>query len=264
MKKIFALIILGLLVFALIGCNAPTPPGSCWADTELLEYLVTDNGEDIGVLTVVTKRKLEDEDKILNEKTYNNATTKIVANYEYNDNILRLECLLDDFSPLAVYKKVNTTDKSYELNSYYEGKYYHYSLIQDEEEYIGRLKIKAPFMDNDLLYTYIRTHHLANLNQTLSIPLPLSHDIDKLNVRAIGTEKLEVPFPDKSETVSCHKVAISRTSSPIGSVIYVYFTPDKSEYTISGSLSSIYDSSKIPVKIVENNIVYKLSQITVL
>lgn len=264
MKKIIALIVLTFVVFASVACSSSTPPGSCWADMEILEYVVSDNDKNIGTLTSTIIRNLSAEDKMLNGKTYSRATTKIIIDYENDSDSLKVESLLDDFLPLATYKKKVTLDQSYELNSYYEGKYYHYSLLKDGEEYIGRLKIKAPYIDNDLLYTYIRTYSLANQNQTLNVPFALSNTVERLNVRTVGTKLLDVPFPEENKKVDCHQVSINRTSSPIGKPIFIYFTPDKSEYTIAGSLNSIYNSSKLPVRIEENNIVYKLTKITII
>lgn len=263
MKKAITLIVLLLLIFTLAACNGATPPGSSWADMEILEYSVKIDGEDAGTMTSTIKRNLTAEDKTINGTAYNRATSKVTISYTYDDESLIVESLLYDFSPLATYKKVVTENKSYELSSYYMDKHYHYNLNEDGEENIGRIKTKTEYIDNDLLYTYIRTQNLSGLNKTLNIPSAKLGELQSVRVASAGSEKINVPFPGGAKMIDCHKIAITRNATPVGKSIFVYFTPDKPEYLIAGGLSSIHDSRKIPVRIEEHDVVYELTKITV-
>lgn len=265
MKKVITLFVLILIVFTFAACNSPIPPGSSWADTEILEYSVTKNGEDAGILTSEIKRNLSAEDKVINGNDYNRATSKLTINYTFDDETLIVESLLNDFSPLATYKKIETADKFFEISSYYMDKYYYYTLKEDGEEASGRIKVKGEYIDNDLLYTYIRCQSLsAGLNKALNIPAPRLNELQAFSVRAIGTEKISVPYPEKEKLIECYKIAITRNATPVGKSIFVYFTPEGEEYIVPGGLDSINDSSKIPVRIEENDMVYELTKITVI
>lgn len=265
MKKAVTLIVLILLMsLTLVACNSPNPPGSSWADNEILEYKVIKDGIEAGIMTTTIKRNLSAEQKTLNGKDYSNATSRLTINYTFEDQTLIVESLLNDFSPLATYKKVTTAKNDYELSSDYSGKYYNYILKEKEQDYLGKIKIKAEFIDNDLLYTYIRCQTLSTINKAINIPIPQTNDLQSFSIKSAGAEKISVPFPSGEKQIDCHKIAITRTQTPIGQSIYAYFTPDSQEYVIPGGLLSIHESSKLPVKIVENNITYQLTKITVL
>ncbi|HHT83834.1 MAG: hypothetical protein ACOYEC_03515 [Christensenellales bacterium] len=262
MKKFFAVtILLALVCFAFTACNSPTPPGSSWADKEILTYEVKRGEEDLGVLTAITERN--PSDKTIGGKSYPAATTRYTISYSFGDTQIETVALLKDFTPLASYKKI-TGAKNYELTAYYEGKYYHYTLANSEQS-SGKIKVKGETIDNELLYTYIRCQNLKEgINKALNIPDAFTDKLEGVSVVSQGTEKLSVPYPDQTKTADCYKIAIVRNSTPIGKPIYVYYTPDNSENTIIGGLGSMNNSTKVPVKIVENDITYTIKSISVL
>lgn len=263
MKKILTLVILILtLSLTLAGCGGTTPPGSSWADKETLVYDVFNGEQAVGTLTATLER--DPEDTTIDGTEYSKATSKLTINYTFNDESINIESLLNDFTPLATSKVVSTTNKEYTLNSYYKGKYYHYNLENNGNKKSGRMKVKGEVIDNDLLYTYLRCQNLENgLNKTLAIPDATTGSLQSYSANAVGTENILVPFPDGEKTVAAYKIKISRTSSPIGESIFIYYSPNTTEATITGGLTSLNDSRKIPLKIVENNMTYILKSITV-
>lgn len=264
MKKIITLVVLILILsLTLVGCGSTMPPGTSWADKEILVYDVVDGTNAAGTLTATLERN--PTNKTIDEVEYSEATSRLTISYAFNDENITIESLLNDFVPLATYKVVSTTSKNYTLSSYYKGKYYNYNLTDNEGKKSERIKTKGEFIDNDLLYTYLRCQNLGNgLNKTLSIPDPISGTLQTYSAKAVGTEDIVVPFPDGEKTVPAYKIKISRTSTPIGESIYIFYSPDSDAFTISGGLASSNDSRKFPIKIIENNITYKLKSITVI
>ncbi|MDD4315764.1 MAG: hypothetical protein PHC84_01235 [Clostridia bacterium] len=265
MKKIILLVVLLIAVFTFTACSSPTPPGTSWADKEILVYDVKIDGVIVGELTSTLER--EPADKTIGGTPYASATSRLTVTFTGTNNgdTIEIQSLLADFAPLATYKKVVSADKNYELTAVYNSKYYNYTLKQNGAETSDRIKAKAPYIDNDLLYTYLRCQSLASgINTVLNIPDAHSGTLQSLTAASQASETLTVPYPDGNKTVACYKVAITRNETPVGSSIFVYYTPDSAEYVIPGSIGSINDSVKIPVKIVENDVTYLIKSITVI
>lgn len=265
MKKILFVIVILIVAFSFAACSSTPPPGTSWADKEILVYDVLIDGVSVGELTSTLER--DPTDKTIAGVEYSKATSRLTVNYTnaQNGQSVEIKSLMNDFAPLATYKKVTSSDKNYELTARYDNKYYNYTLKQNGSESSDRIKVKAPFIDNDLLYTYLRCQNLdSGINTSISIPDAHSGGLQSLNVASQAAETLTVPYPDGNKSISCKKIAISRNDSPVGKSIYIYYTPGSAEYTIAGSIGSMNDSSKIPVKIVESEMTYLIKTITVI
>ncbi len=265
MKKILFVVIILIVAFSFAACSSTPPPGTSWADKEILVYDVLVDGISVGELTSTLERA--PADKTIAGVEYTNATSRLSVSYTNAENgqSVEIKSLMNDFAPLATYKKVISADKNYELTARYENKYYSYTLKQNGAETSDRIKVKAPFIDNDLLYTYLRCQNIdSGINTSISIPDAHSGGLQSLTAASQGAETLTVPYPDGNKAISCNKVAISRNDSPVGKSILIYYTPGSADHTIVGSVGSMNDSSKIPVKIVESEITYLIKTITII
>lgn len=270
MKKAFLIMVLCMiLIFSCVACNnTVAPPGASWADKETIIYDVTDeNNETMGTLTTIIERN--PTDKTIDEKEYSSATSKLFIQYTNGNESMIITSLLENFKPLATKKIVATTEKNYELSSYYSGKYYYYNLKQNGNEKNDKIKIKDTYIDNELLYTYLRCFDPKDMNKELNIPDALNGNYETIVAITTGTTDISIPFPTENsenpienKIVSCDEISISRSSSPIGDSIKVFYAPDNDEYKILGGLGS-EDSSKFPVKIIENNLTYTIASIKV-
>lgn len=265
MKKILLIMLVCVLaLFSFTACGGgEIPPGIAWANKEILTYQVKDKGQDIGELEIITQRISKDDDKYIDGKLYKDANHKITMTYAFQDQTLTVTSLMKGMRPLATLKSVKTEEKEYVLSSYYSGKYYHYSLDQKGEKSSKRIKVKGEVVDNDIMYMYLRCFDISSgFVKMLNIPDPFNNDIQSLTARRIGSKKISVPFPDEEKEVDTVAIQISRNTAPVGEPLFAYYTPEKDEYNI-GSLASLDNSKKFPVRIIENNLTYDLIKISV-
>lgn len=257
MKKIAALIILIVIaVFALSACNEGTTLSSCWADKETIVYDVKKYDAHIGTLTTVLERF--PSDKTLAGETYSKASSKLTITYAGDGSTMSVTALLDNFAPLAVVKTYTGTNGNYTVESRYSGKYYNYKLTQNGSVTEDRIKVSGAYMDNELIYTYLRCDDISQLSTTLRIPSALTGNAQGLSVQTKG--KAEVTTG--AGTISCYEVLISKEDAPVGKSIKVFYAEASEDNKVKGGLSSQYDSSKYPVRIEENDLVYVLKSIT--
>lgn len=265
MKKLFlVLIILSVSLFAFTSCGGEVPPGIAWANKDILTYEVKDGEEDAGELQIITQRIYDEADKYLDDNLYERANQKITMTYTFGDESMQVESLMSGMNPVATKKVVNTSQASYTLDSYFSGNHYYYTLNKDGDKTSERIRAKGDFIDNDIMYMYLRCFDIGTgFTKSLNIPDPFSNTTQTLSARSVGTKNLIVPYPDENKEVETIAIAITRTTTPIGESIYVYYTPDGDEYSVTGSLGSLDDSKKFPVRIVENNLAFNLINITV-
>ncbi len=258
------LIICAVSLFTFTACDGEIPPGIAWASKDILTYEVKDGDQDAGELQITTQRIYDEEDKYLDENLYEDADQRITMTYTFGDEQMLVESLMSGMSPVATLKTVDTSQKNYTLSSYFSDNYYYYTLKENGIETSDRIKAKGDFIDNDIMYIYLRCFDLdSGFTKLLNIPDPFNNDTQSLTARRIGTKELTVPYPDKDKVVETIAISIERNSTPVGESIYVYYTPEDDEYNITGSLGSLDDSKKFPVKIVENNLTFNLIEITV-
>ena len=101
----------------------------------------------------------------------------------------------------------------------------------------------------------------------------------KLNVQSVATQSFGgikmVEITDKASplagldkatdiTLNCIKLNIQKADAPVGKPIEAYYSLGSSSQTFRDRFDNpIYESNRIPVYIVENNITYKLISLAV-
>ncbi len=277
MKKItLFLIIVVLCVLALSGCSKKeNVPGAAWADMETLIYSAKDGNKPAGTLAVNIVRVAETEfhfETINKHFTIKDRTTKgTFVKTEYKDingaAILESEVLLDGFAMVASYRKQVTDEGILESSIIYGGKGVEkYTYIKDgavQKE--GSIKIKAKdgvIIDSTAIYTYFRFFDMDDVaySSALQVVDASSGSVHKLNfAKQVAESIANIPLGENGEkiTVDCIKAALGRTQTPIGAPIYVYYA--KSSYELEGE--GMNSSMRIPVRMIENNMTYTLSEI---
>lgn len=272
-KLIIATLILSLMLagsaMLLSGCSKEVPiPGVAWAATETLTYSIKDADTQVGTLTVVSQRLSAGEYKIdrLDGKTFKLSSgariTKVAKDADGNE-IMYSESLLNGFTSLASYKYVDYNGTKYEHKVYHEGKYFYYS--KDGDSY-KKLKAKSAYADNELLYNIIRCYELdKGYNSTLSVLSPASGSLEKIAITVVADkqETFEINYINnngeaKKKSAGCVTAILSKTDAPSGMTITVLYATD---FQLSGAVSVPNNTSIfIPVKIIENNLTYTLTQ----
>ncbi len=261
MKKFIVVIaIIAVSVLTLTACSGTVTPAAAWADYETLVYDVlnaADNAK-LGEMTIVTERS--PADTTVNGKEYS-ADGKVTFTVKTADVEMTSVMLFTRYSVNAAYKTytdLKNSENSYTVESRHSGKYYYYSLNGAEEK---RLKVGTTgFTDSEFLYHYIRCYSPSSPPTTIKIADPLTDSVMKVSCSAIGNGDVAVPYPEV-RNVSCTVISVSPADVPKGKSIQVYLTPDSSEYYVEGL--SISSSKKIPVKIVEDGIIYSLTSVSV-
>lgn len=253
----------------LSGCSKDVPiPGVAWADTETLTYNIEDGSTSIGTLTVVSQRLKSGEYKIekMDGKTFklsSGARITKVAKDINGKEIMYSESLLNGFTSLASYKYVDYSGTKYEHKVYHEGKYFYYS--KDGGDY-KKLKAKSSYADNELLYNIIRCYELdKGYSSTLSVLSPASDSLESIaiTVTTDSAKTFEINYIDnngeaKKKSANCATAILSKTDAPSGMTITVWYATN---FQLSGAVSVPNNTSIfIPVKIIENNLTYTLTQ----
>lgn len=260
MKKILCVIVLAVIgCVVLAGCSSGTTVAPAWADEEVLTYTVKDTttGETKGSMTVTNIRR--PEDKELNGKTYSAADNKTIIEVTMGEVATKSVFLTEQYTVLASQKTRTEGEQVTTTSAYHSGKYYYYSVDGGEEK---RIKTgSAAYADSEYIYSYIRCYELPTTPSAITIADAATGTTKTVTTTATGTKDLSVPYPAGEKMTQCTVVAISLSDTPQGSPIYAYYTPDEDDYTVRGK--SINPSKKFPVKIIENNLTYELTSITV-
>lgn len=268
MKKLALISILCLTVFTFVACSSGSTMSSSWADKETIVYEMTREKEDgstenIGTLTTVLERNPDGIQ--IGGETYETATSIFTATYAFEDESLTVTALLDDFKPIASSKVCSTKERSYQLTAQYDAKYYNYELVEGENKQTNRIRVKGTYIDNELLYTYLRcSSQLSALSMQISIPDAFTGTAMAYSVTTQATVSMKVRLDaDTEKTLECHEVYIKKTEAPVGKGIAVYYAKDTDEARIVADAFSMNDSKRYPVKIVENDITYTMKSISV-
>ncbi|MGI6213395.1 MAG: hypothetical protein ACOYIQ_02440 [Christensenellales bacterium] len=276
MKKLLLfLLVLVLSVSALSGCSKKeSVPGSAWATRELLTYTAKEGEEQVGELKVRIARISEQSfnfEKLERDITIKNKVTKgtyMEVTYRNAEDELILEncILMDGFDMAASYRWEKQGDNIIETAIIYGGKGVEYYSLKKNGALVkdGAMNIKARkgvVVDGGALYIYFRCYDVetANFSATVQVPDVNTGKAQALNFSRVDEAKVNnIPLLDEDEpiTVDCIKAAISRTASPIGKSIYVYYAKNTDGYKVEGE----NDSFRIPVRIEENNITYTLTK----
>ncbi|MDR0751124.1 MAG: hypothetical protein LBF12_00830 [Christensenellaceae bacterium] len=286
MKKLILsltlLIVLTSTIFIFAACSSSAPvPGVSWATTETLKYDIIDsanNNVKIGFYeTSIEKLIAADNyviDKIPNQKF--KISTNVLKGFRYketakdlNDAILmETESIFDGFNVIGSYKKVYANSLNitpYETIIILEdGKF----KITINGESKPAIKSKGNITPNELIYNAVRPY--SELDDSFSTSLavidPTSGKTLDINIATTSDrENIKFNYSNNNSELTateqpCIKVKISKGSAPIGKIIEAWYTP--ASFKISGSLnlSNSNYSIHIPAKIVENNLVYLLTE----
>ena len=285
MRKFLILMLVVVLAISvgisLVACSGDVDlPGLKWTNEEVLMYEMYDGDVLVGALVVTTERvesgnqtlNMTGESHNVSASTVKGARVTMAASDLNNNVIMASESLLNGFTTLASAKKVNYNGVEYFTKARYDGKRYFYSVNGGEEK---KMKIKQGFVDNELLYTVLRAYTLENnytgtytvvdnvagekveMNISTSNPEVLYNGVANTGVKIVsdGIESTQV-------NVKCVELNIQRASAPVGTPVKVtYSVEGECGLSVLGKGSAGHRSTHIPVKIVENNITYKLASI---
>lgn len=282
MKKIALFILtvaLGALTLtALTACADPVVPGRAWADKETLSYVaysVNDTEKQNPLFTMTTvMENLPKGSYALStapDRTFNMGESSrrytVTATDGAGKRILYSESLMNSFVSVASHKEVDFNGKKYSYDTEVSGKYLNYDLTVGEENFKDSINVGDKYIDNELIYSYIRTYSSAESNLSSSIYLVdvPNRRLTYVNYRTTGTGESTLSHyaaePDKK--IKSARVEISRASSPVGSPIRVdYSLSTEGNFTFA-SQSSNSESVRIPVQIIENDIIYYLTAVSV-
>lgn len=287
MKKFVIILLVMILVvtaaLTAVSCNGNTNvPGAVWANGETVKYDIMRGTENLGTLTVTLEKLSPNSEATLNAtgETYkiNSSAhgTRITVTAQANDGTewLKSESIMDMFTSIASYRKVNYNGSNYELKSRYEDKYYYFSINGGAEE---RLRVgESGFVDREQLYTVVRAYDLdAGYSGQYKIADPLSDEVVTIGVSSGGETiyNYEYTVTNFEGTVTTMKTTdaivmnFARTSTPQGMAItVVYSATDALEVLgnpAGGGFAAGGNSSvRIPLRIVENDITYNIREIT--
>lgn len=276
MKKtpllILLILVLAVPMLMLSGCGGTVViPAPAWARTETFVYNIKENGAKIGTLTVETQElskgtytieKLEGRSFKIDAGT-DGLRYKQTARDLNGNVIMESESIMNGFTSIGGYTKVNYKDTAYEVKSYKDGKYFKYWLNGVEQK---KIKVSKGYLDNGLMYAYIRAYSEIDAGYTQNVVIidPIAGSAENFVITAEASLRTNFTFdrikPDdsvKTETVPAVHVSFSKSEKPVGTPIYAYYTHKDFRLYGDTSVTSNY-SYHIPVKMVENNLTYEL------
>ncbi|MBQ8177791.1 MAG: hypothetical protein IJ033_01230 [Clostridia bacterium] len=292
-KFLIVMLVLALVAGAalsLVACNNEVDlPGLKWANEEVLSYEIYDGDTLVGALVIKTERldagtqtlNMTGESHVVSASTVKGTRVTMAATYADGTTSMASESILDGFTTLASAKKVVANGTEYTSKARYDGKRYYYSVNGAEEK---KLRIKSGFVDNELLYTVLRAYTIED-NYTGTYTVFDSTALDKAEL-TINTSNPEVHYNGTTHLVAgapvngitifsngveqamatnvkCVELSIQRSSAPVGTPIYVtYSVEGDNGLKVWGEGSTGKYSTHFPVKIVENNITYRLASIS--
>jgi hypothetical protein len=270
MKKILLVILAAALsLLSLTACNSNTNTvDQSWADAETLTYSMYDSSvgsEKIGGAVMSITTNLTEADKT----ACPDADTKLTADVTRTG-----VCLLSTVYYAKGYRVLTLTrtytDLADDANSYilkatHSGKNYRYSLSYpgaSQKNKSGSINVGSTgYTDNEFLYYYIRCYAIGSVPSSIKVADPFTDTAVKLTTSYKSDAATVTSDTDKLGSVVCNSVSISKSSSPVGNGITVYYLPDTSTYSYGDH--TVIKSVKFPVKIVENNISYVLGDFEV-
>ncbi|MFA6867021.1 MAG: hypothetical protein WCR54_05845 [Clostridia bacterium] len=264
-KKLILLVALILICSAsLVACNSTPVPAAAWAGSEVLNYEVaTTSGEIIGSMVCETKRKQSATfSNLIDDVNYENADNSFKMHLDTNKVEITTNILTKGYNTLAikkVYVDKEDSENNYTVVAYHSGKYFYYTLNGEEQ---NRVKMSSGYTDSEFLYNYLRCYQLSSLPTDIKILDPLTKTIIEVGATNTGLTKVfEIAYPNGNISIQCNEVEIALNSSPVGKPIKVYYTPDQDEYNLSSFSMDV--SKNFPVMIIENEITYRLTSVTI-
>ncbi len=293
MRKFWiVMLVLALTVgvaFSLVACNDDVDlPGLKWANVEVLSYEIYDGDTLVGGLVIKTERlssgaqtlNMTGEEHVVSASTVKGTRVTMAATYLDGKTSMASESILDGFTTLASAKKIVSNGAEHTSKARYDGKRYYYSVNGSEEK---KLSINSGFVDNELIYTVLRAYSIEDsysgtytvFDSSALEMAELSIATSNAEVYYMGTTHTVAEAPVKgirivsneveqsmATNVKCVELSIQRADAPVGTPMYVtYSVEGEGGLKVWGEGSTGKYSTHIPVKIVENNITYKLASI---
>ncbi len=263
----------------LTACADPIVPGSSWADKETLSYVaysVTDTERTSPLMTLTTvMENLPKGTYSLSaspDKTYEMGSSArrytVTATDMSGKRVMYSESLMNVFASVASHKEVDFNGKNYSYDTELNGKYLNYTLNKDGNTITDSIKCGSTYIDNELLYAYVRTYPSAEskLNSSVSVVDVYNEQLVTLNLQTLSTGEctLKDYAADPGKVVTAASVQISRKSTPVGYPIRVEFSLSSGDGAfVFDSETTNSTSKRIPLQIIENDIVYYLTSVSV-
>ena len=275
MRKVLVVLVVAVLVVsaalftASCGGNVDVP-GTVWANKEVCEYgIYNSDNLPVGALIIVTERLSAGEQTLnatgakVNITSSSARGTRVTMKASDRDgNVwLESESILNGFTPAASYRKVSKDGENYTVTATYDGKNYRYRLNDGEEK---KLRVKSGFIDNELLYTVVRCYTIESAySSEFTVVDPVAGT--KETAATFGEGDYQDPVEvissgEEAETkhsLSFTRLSFTRSDSPVGASMYADYTKIDGLKVLGEGSTGLY-SVRIPVQIVENDLVYKL------
>ena len=272
MRKVLVVLVVAVLavsaaLFA-VSCGGNVDvPGTVWANKEICEYGIYDSDNlPVGALIIVTERLATGEQTLnatgakVNITSSSARGTRVTMKASDRDgNVwLESESILNGFTPAASYRKVSKDGENYTVTATYDGKNYRY-----EEK---KIRVKSGFIDNELLYTVVRCYTIESAySSEFTVVDPVAGTKEKITAATFGEGAYQDPVSVKSSgeepvtknSLSFTRLSFTRAASPVGASMYADYTKIDGLKVIGEGSTGLY-SVRIPVQIIENDLVYKL------
>lgn len=269
MKKVFlSIVLIIILSFTFIGCSSPELPGVAWASAEILTYDIFDGESCVGNLTVTNVRDTIGDkfSNKLNGYTFNTADSRVTIDLKLTDKMESTTTMLvNNVSPIALsktYTDLVDPSKSYKVEGSQDKKNYKVSVNGAESE---KLNVGTTgYSYGEYIYHLIRSYSVGSQPSTIKVADPLNDTVHTVAIGASDTEILKVADYNgtKDKQVACQKFVISLSNTPAGTAMVAWFAVDNSSNNLyvnpNGGLSK-----RIPVKMSENNLEYRLTKVAV-
>ena len=277
MRKLAIVLVVAVLVVsaalftASCGGNVDVP-GTVWANKEVCEYgIYNSDNLPVGALIIVTERLAEGEQTLnatgakVNITSSSARGTRVTMKASDRDgNVwLESESILNGFTPVASYRKVSKDGENYTVTATYDGKNYRYRINDGEEK---KLRVNSGFIDNELLYTVVRCYTIeSSYSSEFTVVDPVAGTKEKITVATFGEGDYRDPVEvvssgaeaETKHSLSFTRLSFTRSASPVGASMYADYTKIDGLKVLGEGSTGLY-SVRIPVQIVENDLVYKL------
>lgn len=277
MRKLAIVLVVAVLVVsaalftASCGGNVDVP-GTVWANKEVCEYgIYNSDNLPVGALIIVTERLAAGEQTLnatgakVNITSSSARGTRVTMKASDRDgNVwLESESILNGFTPVASYRKVSKDGENYTVTATYDGKNYRYRINDGEEK---KLRVKSGFIDNELLYTVVRCYTIeSSYSSEFTVVDPVAGTKEKITVATFGEGDYRDPVEvvssgaeaETKHSLSFTRLSFTRSASPVGASMYADYTKIDGLKVLGEGSTGLY-SVRIPVQIVENDLVYKL------
>lgn len=277
MRKLLVVLVVAVLVVsaalftASCGGNVDVP-GTVWANKEVCEYgIYNSDNLPVGALIIVTERLSAGEQTLnatgakVNITSSSARGTRVTMKASDRDgNVwLESESILNGFTPAASYRKVSKDGENYTVTATYDGKNYRYRLNDGEE---NKIRVKSGFIDNELLYTVVRCYTIESAySSEFTVVDPVAGTKEKITAATFGEGDYKDPVEvlssgveaETKHSLSFTRLSFTRSDSPVGASMYADYTKIDGLKVLGEGSTGLY-SVRIPVQIVENDLVYKL------